>query len=760
MAHFPSRDEIVQFISEQQGKVSKRDIAKAFQIKGADRIPLKRLLREMAAEGLLDGSRKSGLIRKGDLPNVCVIRVTENHREFGLQARAVQDGELRDGPDDPHITINETTSRNRQQRSVSASVGDTALARLKQIEDGVYEARLIRKLGGSEGEIIGVLSERPDGLWIAPADRRERYDYKVKDQGPAEIGDLVIGEKLSTTRMSVRQANILDSLGSAEAPNAYSLLAIAEQGIATVFPDDVLQEAEAVQQADNTHHEDLTDIAFVTIDPHDARDHDDAVFATRDDDPNNPGGFVVWVAIADVAAYVTPGSHMDREARKRGNSVYMPDRVVPMLPERLSTDLCSLREKQIRPCLAVRMVINAEGRKTAHAFHRGLMRSAAKLSYEQAQKAFDGAVESDFADIDQSVLQPLWQAYQLMASAREARAPLVIDRPERRIELSDEGQIMRIYVPPRLEAHRLIEEMMVTANVCAAETLEKHKRTLIYRVHDTPPADRVKALADFIRPLGIKLDLGQTVLPRLFNSLMGQAGDHEHGASVSEAVLRTQSQAIYDTENIGHFGLNLGRYAHFTSPIRRYADLTVHRALIAALGFGTDGQTPEEAESLADIAEAISGTERNAMLAERKASDRYLSAYMSKQIGDSFTGRISGISRAGLFVKLDHSGADGLIPISRLGDERFYTDDDNLMLTGGTTGLTFRIGQEIEVKLEEATPIQGGLLFSLEQGGSIETDNRRHTRRARHPGQRHGQASRHRRGGNSKPKKTRGRRSR
>jgi ribonuclease R len=736
LSHFPTREDIVKFIGDQPGKVGKRDIAKAFQIKGSDRIPLKKLLREMAAEGLLDGSRKGGIQRAGDLPNVCVIRVTGRDRDSGLTARAVHDGEVMEGPDAPQISIDETTSRNRNHRTVVVVPGDTALARLRRLKDGVYDARIIRKLGGSEGQIIGLLTQRPDGLWIVPADRRERYDFRVVETTDAKDGDLVVGEKLQSARMSARKAKVINTLGPADAPNAFSLLAIAEQGIATVFPDAVLAEAESVQQATTQSHEDLTHIDFVTIDPHDARDHDDAVHASPDEDPENAGGFVIWVAIADVAAYVTPHSEMDREARKRGNSVYMPDRVVPMLPERLSTDLCSLREKQTRPCLAVRMRIGADGRPLDHQFHRGLMRSVAKLSYQQAQAAFDGAIDPAFEALDARVLQPLWQAYQRMAQARDARGPLNINRPERRIELDDAGRIARIYSPPRLEAHRLIEEMMVAANVCAAQTLERHKRTLIYRVHDTPPAERVRALADFIRPMGIKLSLGQTVLPNLFNSLMQQADTGDHGPSISEAVLRTQSQAIYDTENLGHFGLNLGRYAHFTSPIRRYADLTVHRALIAALKLGEDGQTAEEAENLPDIAQAISLTERNAMLAERKASDRYLSAYMSKQIGDSFTGRISGVSRAGLFVKLDDSGADGLIPISRLGAERFYADDDNLTLSGGTTGLTFRIGQEVEVKLEEATPIQGGLLFSLESGGSTESSNPHRPRRGGHPGQR------------------------
>jgi ribonuclease R len=424
------------------------------------------------------------------------------------------------------------------------------------------------------------------------------------------------------------------------------------------------------------------------------------------------------VAIADVAAYVKPASEMDVEARKRGNSVYMPDRVVPMLPERLSNDLCSLRENETRPCMAVRMQIAANGQKTGHQFYRGLMRSVAKLSYAEAQHAFDGDCLPAFAHLNDTVLQPLWQAYQCMVEAREQRQPLRINRPERRIEMDDKGKITRIYIPPSLEAHKLIEEMMVTANVCAAETLEKAKRPLIYRVHDTPPDDRVRALSDFLRSMNVKLSLGQTLLPKLFNGLMEQAADQPYAPTISEAVLRTQAQAVYTIENIGHFGLNLGRYAHFTSPIRRYADLTVHRALIAALKAGKDGQTDAEAEALPDIAEAISQTERRAMLAERSAGERYLSAHMSRQIGESFSARISGVSRAGLFVTLDDSGADGLIPISQLGDERFYADESNMFMTGGTSGISFRIGESVEVELEEATPLKGGLLFSLVDGGT------------------------------------------
>lgn len=717
MGRMPTRDEILKFIADQPGEVTKRDIAKAFNIKGADRIPLKRLLREMSAEGLLEGSRKTGMRGQGDLPSVSVVEITGRNKEGYLVARARRDGDVLDGPQDPIIEIDDSPPRNRRHRpSPPVSPGDTALARLRRVNQEKYIARIIRKLGDAGGQVIGVVRERSDGLWLVPADRRERHDYQLEKDTKAAHGDLLVCEKLPGPRMAAKRARLKENIGAADDPHAFSLISIAEQGLPTVFPDAVMAEAEAVKEADIIGREDLTALPFITIDPADARDHDDAVFA--EPDPDAEGGFIVWVAIADVAAYVTPGSSMDSEAKKRGNSVYMPDRVVPMLPERLSNDLCSLREGETRPCLAVRMHVDASGKKTGHKFFRGLMRSAAKLSYSEAQRAFDGDCPPAFSALNDTVLQPLWRAYQCMAAARDNRQPLRINRPERRVEMDDKGQITRIYVPPVLEAHKLIEEMMVSANVCAAETLEKHKRALIYRVHDTPPDERVRALSDFLRSFGVKLSLGQTLLPQLFNGLMAQAEGETYAPTVSEAVLRTQAQAVYAVDNIGHFGLNLARYAHFTSPIRRYADLTVHRALVSVLGFGKDGQTEQEAEALADIAEAVSLTERRAMLAERSAGERYLAAHMAERIGESFSGRISGVSRAGLFVTLDDSGADGLIPISRLGDERFYADENNMFMTGGTTGTVFRIGEAVEVELEEATPLKGGLLFSLREGGT------------------------------------------
>ena len=742
VADLPSRDDILKFIADQPGKVGKREIARAFRVSASERIALKKLLREMTAEGLLEGARKSGMRVQGDLPNVCVIRVTGRDSENNLVARAVREGDVLDGEDAAEITIIEPGGRGRVNRSAQlVSPGDTALARLARLAKNRYEARIIRKLGGSLGTVIGVIRHRPDGPWVVPVNRQERYEFRAREGAEGlEEDTLVKAEKISAgrtgTRSGVGSVKIIETFGSANAPHAYSIIAIAEQGLPTDFPDDVLTQADKADpnDIDANARTDLRDIAFVTIDPADARDHDDAVFAEPDPAPDNAGGHIVWVAIADVAVYVRPDSPMDKEARKRGNSVYMPDRVVPMLPERLSTDLCSLREHEERPCMAVRMRFDAYGKKLGHKFVRGTMRSAAKLSYQEAQRVFDSTPESLPEDapgkaLAENVLHPLWDAYQAMAQARETRAPLIIDKPERRIEMDDKGRITRIYVPARLEAHKLIEEMMIAANVCAAETLEQRQTPLLFRVHDAPPPDRVHALADFIRPLGARIDLGQPVVPALFNRLMVKAREGEHYPTISEAVLRTQSQAIYTPENIGHFGLNLGRYAHFTSPIRRYADLIVHRALIRALKLGNDGLTDSEIEKLPTVAEAVSVTERRAMIAERTAADRYLSAYMSDRIGDRFAGQISGVSRAGLFIKLNETGADGLVPISRLGAERFFVDDDKLSLVGGTTGTVFRIGQPVEVSLVEATPLQGGLLFSLEDYASFPSVKGRRVRR-------------------------------
>ena len=734
----PGRQDILDFIAQNPGKTGKRDIAKAFNVKGSDRIYLKQLLREMTAEGLIEGNRQDGVRKAGTLPAVGVVEVTARDEEGALHGKIILRGEQQDTPD---III---FSKRKQP-----VMGDQILARLNETSPGIYRADTIKIItrAGSE-KVIGILKGNlePDkkgkiSAYIEPIERRARHIFNISGTLPDNCaeGDIVVAEKISAVRSAQRhhpqQVKVTERVGSPEAPDAFSLIAIAEQSIPIEFPDAVIQQSEALKQFSMEGRQDLRELPLITIDPADARDHDDAVYACPDDNPDNEGGYLVWVAIADVATYVPPETPLDKEALKRGNSVYLPDRVVPMLPEKISNNLCSLRPDEERPCLVVKMTIDKNGNKKTHKFSRAIMKSAARLSYQQAQTGFDNQPDETATPVYETVLKPLWAAYQLMTKAREKRAPLDLDIPERKIIMNN-GRIEDIFTPQRLEAMRLIEEMMVSANVCAAETLEKHKTPLIYRVHNIPSEEKVYALAGFVKPLGVVIDLGQPMIPRLFNRLLEGARETEYGFMVQEAVLRTQSQAVYDPENIGHFGLNLSRYAHFTSPIRRYADLIVHRALIRALKFGSDGLPDSQIENLDETAAHISSTERRAMLAERSAKERYLSAFMSTRIGNEFAGHITGVTKSGLFIRLDDTGAEGFSPMSYLGRERFFANEDGMSLTGGTTGKTYRIGQTIAVRLLETNPIAGGMLMEPviddEAEGTATTQRRGSFRRNTH----------------------------
>ena len=517
------------------------------------------------------------------------------------------------------------------------------------------------------------------------------------------------GRRRAPPRPQARQVEVL---GREDDPRAASLIAIHTNGI----PTGSRPKPRSNPRRPGPHARPANRPAalpLITIDPADARDHDDAVFAETDDDPRNPGGWIVWVAIADVAAYVRPGSALDRDAREKGNSVYFPDRVEPMLPERLSAGLCSLSEGETRACLASRMVFDARGRKIGHRFVRGLMRSAASLSYEQAQSAVDGEPDDAAAVLLDPVLEPLWKAFEALKIARAARSPLSIESVERRIALGVDGTVASIQPRASLEAHRLIEEFMIQANVCAAQTLEQRRSPLIYRVHDAPSQEKLQALGDFLATLDMPWAKGEPPRTKRFNALLDKTRGGAHAEIVNEVVLRTQMQAIYAPDNIGHFGLNLDRYAHFTSPIRRYADLIVHRALIRALGLGDDGLSSADIARIKDTAEHITLTERRAMAAERGAVDRYVAAFLQDRVGAVFAGRITGVTRFGLFVRLDETGADGLVAVSTLGDEYFVHDDKTHTLVGDRTGARWGLGARVEVRLREATPVTGGLLFEM-----------------------------------------------
>jgi ribonuclease R len=698
------RARVLEALASKPGS-SKRDLARMLSIKGSDRILLKRILKELETDGLLEGNRKRGYTQPGALPDVTVLEITGQDPDGELLARP-QRWESNEEPPQIIVMLGE--------KDGAPGLGERLLARLAKTGDG-YEARIIKRLGASAHRVLGVLRFVGHGARIAPIDRKSKSEFSVdqRDRGGAQNNELVLAEPIAGRASGFPRARVAERLGSMDAPKAVSLIAIHAHGIPTEFPKEALEEAARARPVEARGRTDLRAIPLVTIDPEDARDHDDAVWAGPDRDPGNKGGYICLVAIADVAHYVTPGSALDREAYKRGNSVYFPDRVVPMLPERLSADLCSLKEGVDRACLAVRMVFDANGRKRRHEFLRGIMRSAARLTYAQAQRAFNGKPDASLPAETRETLAMLWKAYGVLTKERVARDPLDLDLPERRIVIGPDGKIASIAFKERLESMRLIEEFMVLANVAAAETLEKARLPPIYRVHEEPSKEKLLAFADYLKTIGFSFAKGQVLKPSVFNRILANAKGTPHELVMNDVVLRTQAQAIYDPNNVGHFGLNLARYAHFTSPIRRYADLIVHRGLIRALKFGEGGLTDREIGRLADIAEHISATERRAMAAERDSTDRYVAAFMEDRVGAIFEARITGVTRFCLFVRLADTGAEGLLPARALGTEFFRHDERRHAMVGERTRTVYALGDTVSVRLAEAAPLTGGLRFEL-----------------------------------------------
>jgi len=718
---FPSRDAIVAFIRANPGKVGTREIAREFGLKNADRAELKRILRDLAEKGTIQKQGKK-VTETAHLPPTVMADITAHDADGELIATPAEWDE--ESGEAPKIRVH---LPRHARPSATAGVGDRALLRVERSDEGegvTYRGRIIKIIDHSRNRVLGIFRALPAGGGrLIPVDKKQagrELNIAKPDTGGAEDGDLVSVDLIRTRGFGLASGRVKERYGAINNERAISLIAIHAHDIPQAFSREALREAEQAKPAALKGREDWRELPLVTIDPPDAKDHDDAVHAQKDPDPNNKGGFIVHVAIADVAFYVRPGSALDRDALLRGNSVYFPDRVVPMLPERISNDLCSLVAGQPRGALAVRMVIAADGRKRSHSFHRVLMRSAAKLNYAQAQAAIDRRPDDTTGPLLDPVLKPLYAAYNCVKRARDERDPLDLDIPERKILLKADGTVDRVTVPERLDAHKLIEEFMILANVAAAETLEKKALPLIYRVHDEPTLEKVHALQEFLKTLDVPFAKAGALRPSLFNRVLAQVQGQDYEPLVNEVVLRSQAQAEYSAENYGHFGLNLRRYAHFTSPIRRYADLVVHRALLRALGLA-DGALPESEtlEHLSEVAAQISVTERRAMKAERETADRLIAHHLSDRIGATFQGRISGVTRAGLFVRLEDTGADGLIPIRSLGSEYFNYDETRHALVGSRSGAMHRLGDVVDVRLVEAQPIAGALRFELLSEGRI-----------------------------------------
>jgi ribonuclease R len=738
-AGLPTREQILDFIATSDVPAGKREIAKSFGLSAQDKIGLKALLKDMADEGLIDSAPGRAFHKMGGVPKVTVLRIVDV--DDGGNVWAVPERWEAEGVPPPRLRV-------RERKRGALGVGERILARTEEAGNG-WIAQPMKVLAPASEQVLGVLREEGGKLWLTGVDKRERREFAVADAGQAAPGDLVLAELAGKPpRISAR---VVSRLGDPFAARSFSLIAIHKLGIPDRFSQEALDEAATVAaQPLGEGREDLRHLPIIAIDPEDARDHDDAVWAQADDDPANPGGWNAIVAIADVSFYVRPKSEIDREARRRGNSVYFPDRVVPMLPEILSADICSLKENEDRAALACHLRIGKDGTLKSWRFTRAVVRLVANLSYEDAQAAIDryaansslqrrlgspvtedalaardpslrwddevGGARTAADDLVETVLTPLWSCWHALAKARDARAPLDLDLPERRVVLDETGRIMSVAPRERLDAHRLIEDYMIAANVAAAKALEAKKAPVMYRVHEPPSREKMAALKEYLETFDVPFALGQVVRPATFNHVIERIGDADFLPQVMEQILRTQTQAYYAPANHGHFGLGLGSYAHFTSPIRRYADLLVHRALVGAYALGPGGLPADDAAAMESIGEIISRLERRAMEAERDTTDRYVAAFLSERVGQIMDVRITGVTNFGFFATVEGIGGDGLMPVRDLGDDYFRFDEGARTLTGEHTGETFVLGQRLELKLAEANPVSGALRFEMPEG--------------------------------------------
>lgn len=706
----PSMEELMNYLNKQSGKVGKREVARAFGLKGDDKIALKHMLKELKSDGRVFYDRANKLSVKGVLSDRAAVEITGLDSEGDLIARPLK------WPADmpmPQIIIV------RDRLSPPAGVGDIVQAKLSFVGNNLYEGEAIRRLTASENHMVCVF----ENGFVTSVDRRLKQAFRLKNLPVEKLHnhDIVIAD-IPMIKTRYPEASFVKKIGSETDPYAATLIAIYLHNLPVMFSKAGENEAgKATVPVKSKHREDLTAIPFVTIDGADARDFDDAVWAEPDTDSANKDGWHIMVAIADVAWYVRSGHALDMDARMRGNSVYFPDRVIPMLPEALSNKMCSLQPNQKRAAMVCEVWIDKTGHKLRHTFRRALIKSARRLTYEEVQSAMDGKTPVVGLECE---LNALTGAYQALLKKRKRRGVLEIDVPERQVILNNKGQVIDIKKREISDSNKLIEEFMILANVSAAETLEDKGWTTMYRIHDRPSAEKIEALNAFLAMIGQKADLRENADPDEFNAVLTRADGTAKDFAINEFVLRSQSQAVYSPENIGHFGLALDRYAHFTSPIRRYADILVHRALIGALKLGEGSLTDEEVKTFADTARHISYMERQAASAEQDATDRYIAGFLVDKIGARFTARISSVNTFGLFVRLDKYGADGFVSLNSLEKDFYEIDDAGARLIGRDTGRVYTCGDSVEVVLKECVPVTGGLSFNIIGGGKKEKGDR------------------------------------
>ncbi|MBQ9089723.1 MAG: ribonuclease R [Alphaproteobacteria bacterium] len=693
----PDMSELTAFLNAQSGSISKRQLARAFKIKGDGRTILRHMLKDLQKNGLIERdhtSKNYRILMSGRLPEHCQVEITGQDSMGDLLGRPYQ-WTAQETP--PQIIIV------KNKINPPAGVGDIVQAHVKYISSRLYEGTVLKRLTHGNNQLVGMYENGR----VLCVDRRITTPFVLTDV-PRNIKnrDLILFDApMIRSRQPV--ARFIQRIGSADEAFFATLTAIYMHKIPFLFEEQTLKQVENLKVPSlDSNRIDLTQIPFVTIDGEDARDFDDAVWAEQTDN----GGFHIMIGIADVSWYVRSNTSLDRDAWTRGNSVYFPDRVIPMLPFELSNGVCSLKPHERRAALVCEIWIDKNGRKIKHRFVRCLIQSVRRLTYTEVQEALDN--KQPIVSLEKEI-KALHDVYLVLKKQRQKRGVMEIDVPEQEIHLNKAGEVVCIRPRQQTDSMRLIEELMILANVSAAETLEEKGLPTMYRVHDKPSVPKLALLNTFLKSIGLNTNhpLNEHSQAKDFNTILAKTDGTNKDFAINEFVLRTQSQAFYSSENIGHFGLSLERYAHFTSPIRRYADLMVHRALVSALKLGDGGLTEDDIASFDKTAQHISHTERQASSAEHDAQDRYTSSYLKNKVGKKLTGQISSVTPFGLFIRLKPFGADGFLPMRHLGSDFFDYDDEKQCLTGRSTGQTYTLGDTVHVILKECDPLTGSILL-------------------------------------------------
>ncbi len=712
---FPNENQIFDHIRKNGGVVKKKQMAEDLQVDKNRRAEFRRMLQRMQRNNAF-----AHITADTATPHPATA-IDNSHIKISGVGMFVVDTITSDGDvlcrpenwvgsDVPKIYL----------QNAHVTVGNRVLARTRAISDTVYSAKIIKVIDTIDKEFLGVCEQVKHGFLVTSSDKRDKHTYFIDNSdavGADNIacadGDIVMAIPIRGKTRLLKNAKLKYTLGNIKNTHAYSLLSILKYDIPHVFPDAVLQQTENMTVPPLGKRTDITHIPLVTIDGADARDFDDAVYAEKTDT-----GFKILVAIADVAHYVTPNTPLCSHALQRGNSTYFADRVVPMLPEKLSNDLCSLIPHKKRACMGVWIDIDTGGTIQKYQFIRGMMQSHARLTYEQVQSAYDGHPTPVEADLIPHI-HTLYNAYKAFLTARNKRGTLELEVPEKYVSFTAEGEVASVRPRNRLDSHKLIEEFMIAANVAATCALQdKHYDHIMYRVHDVPPLDKLETLRQALLEMGLSLPKGIPLTPHHFTRLLQQVQGTVHAPLLSELILRSQSQAQYSPDNIGHFGLALQNYCHFTSPIRRYSDVLIHRALIDAYGLGDDGIDPLQRHNFHTIAETISNTERRSQQAERETMDRYLADYLDKQANTEVNARITGMTERAIFLTLIETGADAVVFLKTLDWDYFIYSPEHHAVIGETTHYTYTIGDVVVAEILSVSAIKGGIQCTITDGGS------------------------------------------